>query len=179
VSNLAQNDFVNDDTMFEQSGDVEHVQRYDMALLEYRIHANYRGAGWRWEVATHRALIARGIAVTHAQARTDMMRAVASTPGRETDPVCATSAHLALVPLAALVREGGHIHERMCSKHRNRLLKVRDRCQASISWLAERKDQLTYRTKNTICARPFLSTCSSCGQLGPGKLHYSQTLIRG
>ena len=52
-----------------------------MALLEYRIHANYSaGAGWRWEVATDRDMIARGIAVTHAQARTDMMRAVASSP---------------------------------------------------------------------------------------------------
>jgi hypothetical protein len=41
-----------------------------MALLEYRIHANYSaGAGWRWEVATDRDMIARGIAVTHAQAR--------------------------------------------------------------------------------------------------------------
>jgi hypothetical protein len=52
-----------------------------MAVLEYRIHANYSaGAGWRWEVATDRDLIARGIAGTHAQARTDMMRAVASSP---------------------------------------------------------------------------------------------------
>jgi hypothetical protein len=52
-----------------------------MALLEYRIHANYSaGAGWRWEVtAQDRNMIARGIAVTHAQARTDMMRAVAAT----------------------------------------------------------------------------------------------------
>jgi hypothetical protein len=52
-----------------------------MALLEYRIHANYSaGAGWRWEVATDRDMIARGIAVTHAQARIEMMRAVVSTP---------------------------------------------------------------------------------------------------
>jgi hypothetical protein len=52
-----------------------------MALLEYRIHANYSaGAGWRWEVATDRDMIAKGIAVTHAQARIDMLRAVASTP---------------------------------------------------------------------------------------------------
>jgi hypothetical protein len=53
-----------------------------MALLEYRIHANYRaGAGWRWEVtAQDRDMIARGIAETHAEARSDMMRAVLSTP---------------------------------------------------------------------------------------------------
>jgi hypothetical protein len=52
-----------------------------MALLEYRIHANYSaGAGWRWEVATDRDMIARGIAVTHAQARIDMMSAVGSSP---------------------------------------------------------------------------------------------------
>ena len=52
----------------------------DMAL-QYRIHANYSaGAGWRWEVATDRDMIARGIAVTHAQARIDMMSAVGSTP---------------------------------------------------------------------------------------------------
>jgi hypothetical protein len=62
--------------------DVEHVRRYDMALLEYRIHANYSaGAGWRWEVtAQDRNMIAKGIAVTHAQARIDMLRAGASTP---------------------------------------------------------------------------------------------------
>jgi len=53
-----------------------------MALLEYRIHANYSaGAGWRWEVtAQDRDMIARGIAETHAQARLEMMRAVASSP---------------------------------------------------------------------------------------------------
>ena len=52
-----------------------------MALLEYRIHANYSaGAGWRWEVtAQDRDMIARGIAETHAEARSDMMRAVASS----------------------------------------------------------------------------------------------------
>jgi len=53
-----------------------------MALLEYRIHANYSaGAGWNWEVATQdRDMIARGVAVTHAQARIDMMSAVVSKP---------------------------------------------------------------------------------------------------
>ena len=52
-----------------------------MPVLEYRIHANYSaGAGWRWEVtAQDRNMIARGVAVTHAQARIDMMRAVVST----------------------------------------------------------------------------------------------------
>jgi hypothetical protein len=39
------------------------------------------GAGWRWEVtAQDRNMIAKGIAVTHAQARIDMLRAGASTP---------------------------------------------------------------------------------------------------
>jgi hypothetical protein len=51
-----------------------------MAVLQYRILAN-DGAGWHWEVATQdRELIARGLTLTHAQARIDMMSAVASTP---------------------------------------------------------------------------------------------------
>jgi hypothetical protein len=55
-----------------------------MALLEYRIHANYcAGARWRWEVATDRGMIASGLAETHAQARLDMMSAVAATPIRK------------------------------------------------------------------------------------------------
>ena len=55
-----------------------------MALLEYRILANYSaGAGWNWEVtAQDRNMIATGMAVTHAQARIDMLGAVASTPVR-------------------------------------------------------------------------------------------------
>jgi hypothetical protein len=54
---------------------------YDMAVLKYRILANDgASAGWYWEVAQDRNMIARGIAVTHAQARKDMMRAVISTP---------------------------------------------------------------------------------------------------
>jgi hypothetical protein len=51
-----------------------------MAVLEYRIYAN-NGAGWHWEVAIQdRELIARGMTLTHAQARIDMVCAVASTP---------------------------------------------------------------------------------------------------
>jgi hypothetical protein len=51
-----------------------------MAVLQYRILAN-DGAGWRWEVtAQDLNMIARGIAETHAQARLDMMSAVASSP---------------------------------------------------------------------------------------------------
>ena len=51
-----------------------------MTVLQYRILAN-DGAGWNWEVATeNRDMIARGIAVTHAQAHIDMMSAVVSTP---------------------------------------------------------------------------------------------------
>jgi hypothetical protein len=43
--------------------------------LEYRILAN-NGAGWYWEVVTqNREAIARGLAVTHNQARIDAMSA--------------------------------------------------------------------------------------------------------
>jgi hypothetical protein len=43
--------------------------------LEYRILAN-NGAGWYWEVvAQDREVIARGLAVTHHQARIDAMSA--------------------------------------------------------------------------------------------------------
>jgi hypothetical protein len=67
-------------TQFGQPEMSKRVRRYDMAVLEHRIHAN-DGAGWRWEVtAQDRNMIARGMAVTHAQARKDMMRAVVSTP---------------------------------------------------------------------------------------------------
>jgi hypothetical protein len=42
-----------------------------MAVLEYRIYAN-NGAGWHWEVATQdREMIAKGMTLTHAQARID------------------------------------------------------------------------------------------------------------
>jgi hypothetical protein len=63
-----------------------------MAVLQYRILAN-DGAGWNWEVtAQDREMIARGIAVTHAQARIDMMSAVVSTPVPK--PIRSTQVHL-------------------------------------------------------------------------------------
>jgi hypothetical protein len=41
--------------------------------LEYRILPN-NGSGWYWEVVTQiRAVIARGLAETHGQARVDAM----------------------------------------------------------------------------------------------------------
>jgi hypothetical protein len=42
-------------------------------FLQYRILPN-NGSGWYWEVVTpDREVIARGVADTHAQARTDAM----------------------------------------------------------------------------------------------------------
>jgi hypothetical protein len=44
-------------------------------FLQYRILPN-NGSGWYWEVVTtDREVIARGVAETHAQARTDAMHA--------------------------------------------------------------------------------------------------------
>jgi hypothetical protein len=66
---------------------------YDMAEpVQLRILPN-NGSGWYWEVINQdREMIARGIAVTHAQARIDMMSAVVSTPVPK--PIRSTQVHL-------------------------------------------------------------------------------------
>ena len=49
-------------------------------FLQYRILPN-NSSGWYWEVVTtDREVIARGVAETHAQARTDAMH-TAAAPG--------------------------------------------------------------------------------------------------